>query len=251
MGEGDLNKKAPKCTQGTLVILHIENVTIPLVSLPPYIIPNLCVTSSPTFTQIPNQPFISLFSSQSTDPPQSDKPPTPIEESENKDTRFGGTFKDLEFDEEEDNFPYHMLMSMKQFKILNKNLNSIIKSQEDMGGSSVVSSLEIDGLLKVFEARMQVDIIANVETNFVKLNEAMSPRLSKLSTQESNNLTKITSQLNELKGFLMKSIYSSLITPDFLSQKFTQFEAILHKQLATLSLISSLLPTNAPPKLIE
>ena len=50
MGEGYLNQKAPKSTQGTIVILPIENVTTPLVSLPPYIIPIPFVTSPPTFT---------------------------------------------------------------------------------------------------------------------------------------------------------------------------------------------------------
>ena len=39
---------------------------------------------------------------------------------------LGGAFEDLEFDDEEKNFPDHMLLSMKQFKILNKKLNSII-----------------------------------------------------------------------------------------------------------------------------
>ncbi|CAI9281897.1 unnamed protein product [Lactuca saligna] len=67
---------------------------------------------------------------------------------------FGGTFEDLAFDEEEEDFPDHMLMSMKQFKILNKKLNSIISSQADMGGGSSLSSFEVDGLMKACEARM-------------------------------------------------------------------------------------------------
>ncbi|CAI9286329.1 unnamed protein product [Lactuca saligna] len=83
------------------------------------------------------------------------------QESENEEGGFGGTFKDLEFDEEEENFLDYMLISMKQFKILNKRLNSIIQSQADMGGSSFVSSLEIDGLLKAFEARMTGKVFPN------------------------------------------------------------------------------------------
>ena len=99
MGEGELNQDAPKSTQGTHVILPIDPVTSATVSLSPYIIPNPSITSSLTFTQILNQPFTTLFSSQSTDPPKSDDPPTPLEESENEDTGFGGTFADLEFNE--------------------------------------------------------------------------------------------------------------------------------------------------------
>ncbi|CAI9287720.1 unnamed protein product [Lactuca saligna] len=59
--------------------------------------------------------------------------------------------------------------------------------------------------------------IVDVLKIFVKLYKAMSPQLSQLSTQQMNNLTKITSQLTELKGLLMKSSSSSLITPEFLS----------------------------------
>ncbi|CAI9269877.1 unnamed protein product [Lactuca saligna] len=56
------------------------------------------------------------------------------EDDSNKATKgFGGTFENLEFDEEETDFPDHMLMTMKQFKILNMKLNSIIKSQAILG----------------------------------------------------------------------------------------------------------------------
>ena len=50
---------------------------------------------------------------------------------------FGGTFEEMEFDEEEETFPNYMLMTMKQFKILNKKMNSIIHSQAHMGGKSI------------------------------------------------------------------------------------------------------------------
>ena len=57
-----------------------------------------------------------------------------MDEYENEEVGFGGTFEDLAFDEEEEeDFPDHMLMSMKQFTILNKKLNSIIQSQDDRG----------------------------------------------------------------------------------------------------------------------
>ncbi|CAI9285071.1 unnamed protein product [Lactuca saligna] len=253
---------------------------------------------------------------------------------------FGGTFEELEFDDEEENFPDHMIMSMKQFKILIKKLNYIIQSQVDTVGNNSVLGMAIDGLLKAVEARLvskmsgmlkdsecriiekldhndqnselqvnsldtkffgtvkdlqavakerhtlfvldvkkvredvnfklqelreemtkevtvvqkdyaslhqKFDIIANVVTKFVPLYEAMTPQLSNLSTQETKNLTELSSQLTELKGLIMKSRSSSFITPKFFSQKFTHFEAILQKQLAHLSKISTLLPMDAPP----
>lgn len=97
------------------------------VSLPPFIIHVSNTTNSPTFATILNQPFITLFSSQSTDPPKS------TEDTDNKEGGFGGTFEELEFDEEEETFPDHMLMTIKQLKILNKKMNSIIQSKADMG----------------------------------------------------------------------------------------------------------------------
>ena len=46
---------------------------------------------------------------------------------------FGGTFEELEFGDVEEDFPDQMLMTMKQFKILNTKLNSILQSQADLG----------------------------------------------------------------------------------------------------------------------
>lgn len=111
----------------TQVIIETSNVNT-LVSLPSFIIPTVPISSSPTVTHIINQPITSLFSSQSTDPPKF------IDDTDTDDGGFGGTFADLEFDPEEEGIPDHMLMSGKQFKILNKKLNSILQSQADVGG---------------------------------------------------------------------------------------------------------------------
>ncbi|CAI9280794.1 unnamed protein product [Lactuca saligna] len=83
-----------------------------IVSLPPV----TSTTDLPTFHNIINTPFTSIFSSQSTDPP---KPTSPVDdtmmlENETDNEGFGGTFEDLKFDEEEENFPDHMLMTMTQ-----------------------------------------------------------------------------------------------------------------------------------------
>ncbi|CAI9261474.1 unnamed protein product [Lactuca saligna] len=61
-----------------------------------------------------------------------------------------------------------MLMTMKQYKILNQKLNSIIQSQADLGGGSSISSMEVDSMLKMCESR----IIAKV-SGMLKASETM------------------------------------------------------------------------------
>ncbi|CAI9270904.1 unnamed protein product [Lactuca saligna] len=90
------------------------------------------------------------------------------------------------FYEEEEDFPDHMLMSMKQFKIPNKKLNSIIQSQAVMGGGSSVFSFEIDGLMKACEARMvsrMSDMIKDLESRI----------LEKVDQNDQNTELRITS----------------------------------------------------------
>ncbi|CAI9261560.1 unnamed protein product [Lactuca saligna] len=102
-----------------------------------------------------DQPFTTIFSTQSTDPPH---PSSPIDETvaadvETDNEGFGGTFEALHFDQDEEDFPDHMLMTMKQFKILDSKLNSILQSQADVG-SGGVTSMEVDSLMKVMEGRV-------------------------------------------------------------------------------------------------
>ncbi|CAI9298591.1 unnamed protein product [Lactuca saligna] len=116
---------------------HVTSETF--VSFPPQITPIIPITSttdSPTFENIIKHPFTSLFSSQSTDPPTTTSPiqASIFMETENEYEVFGGTFENLVFDEDEVDFPDHMLMTMNQFKILNTKLNSILQSQADLGG---------------------------------------------------------------------------------------------------------------------
>ncbi|CAI9293423.1 unnamed protein product [Lactuca saligna] len=137
-----------------LLSLYLHTLYLPLLPL-----------SQPPFENIINEPFTSIFSSQSTDPPK------PMDECDNEEDGFGGTFKALAFDEEEEDFPNHILMSMKQFKILNKMLNSIIQSQANIGGGSSVSSFELDGMMKAFEARMVSKIPGMVKESESKILE--------------------------------------------------------------------------------
>lgn len=66
----------------------------------------------------------------------------------------------------------------------------------------------------------KIDIICDAVTKFVKLYERLSSQLTQLSTMESKNFGELFSLLKELKDLSIKPIYSSLITPEFLSQKF-------------------------------
>ncbi|CAI9297906.1 unnamed protein product [Lactuca saligna] len=61
---------------------------------------------------------------------------------------FGGTFANLEFGHEEESIPDHMLTFGKQFKILDRKLNSILQSQVDVRSKHSVSGIEVDVMLK-------------------------------------------------------------------------------------------------------
>ncbi|CAI9261907.1 unnamed protein product [Lactuca saligna] len=120
-------------------------------SLPPV----TSTTDSPTFQSIMDQPFTTIFSTQSTDPPNSSSPvaETMAVDEETDNEGFGGTFEALSFDKAEEDFPDHMLMTMKQFKILNSKLNSILQSQADVG-SAAITIKEVDSIMKEMESRM-------------------------------------------------------------------------------------------------
>ncbi|CAI9290473.1 unnamed protein product [Lactuca saligna] len=94
-----------------------------LVSLPPFILPTSTKsptsTHAPTFDNIMSQPITSLFPSQSTECPKT------VNDDETGDGGFVGSFDVIEFDPNEEDIPDHMLMSGKQFKILNQKLNSL------------------------------------------------------------------------------------------------------------------------------
>ncbi|CAI9286432.1 unnamed protein product [Lactuca saligna] len=124
----------------------IESTSLPQVT---------STTDSPTFQSIMDQPFTTIFSTQSTDPPNSSSPvaETMAVDEETDNEGFGGTFEALSFDKAEEDFPDHMLMTMKQFKILNSKLNSILQSQADVG-SAEITIMEVDSIMKEMESRM-------------------------------------------------------------------------------------------------
>ncbi|CAI9277340.1 unnamed protein product [Lactuca saligna] len=95
----------------------------------------------------------------------------------------------------------------------------------------------------------RIDIICDAVTRFVKLFESMSPQFTLISEKQDKHFGDLLGLLKELKELFVKPVPSSLITSEYFSHKFLQFEAILHKQLSPLTRISNLLPSmsDAPP----
>ncbi|CAI9271057.1 unnamed protein product [Lactuca saligna] len=171
-----------------------------IVSLPPQltpIIPTTPTTDSPTFEHIIKQPFTSLFSSQSTDPPTTTSPiqDSSFMETEHESEGFRGTFENLEFDEEETDFPDHMLMTMKQFKLLNTKLKSILQSQVDLGGGNSATSLEVDGLLKMLEGRIPLKVSGMIKDSESRL-------LEKIDLCDHSNEMRVNAQKSTFEGDL-------------------------------------------------
>ncbi|CAI9286980.1 unnamed protein product [Lactuca saligna] len=173
MGEDDSNKAARGKPSSV--------VSDSFISLPPQITPIVPITSttdSSTFANIISQPFTTIFSSQSTDPPTTT---SLIKDSfmdmENESKGFGGTTENLEFDDEETSFPDHMLMELR----------------EDMEKEISVVRTEIDSINK------KGDIICDVVMKFGKLYESLSPEITQLSTNDNKNFLEVFELLKELK----------------------------------------------------
>ncbi|CAI9303222.1 unnamed protein product [Lactuca saligna] len=183
--------KSPKTTKGDDqgIVIPTSEIIVPL---PPI----TSTTYSPTFENIINTPFTSLFSSQSTDPPKTTSPADETMENETDTKGFGGTFEALKFDDTEEEFPDHMLMTMKQFKIQNSKLSSIFQTQADIEGSSSVSSLEVDSMLKVFEGRVTTKVSGMIR-------ESKARVLEKVDFNDQTNDNRMSSQrkdfLHEVK----------------------------------------------------
>ncbi|CAI9282432.1 unnamed protein product [Lactuca saligna] len=112
---------------------------------------------------------------------------------------FGGTFKALHFDNFEEHFPDHMLMTMKQFKIMNSKLNSILQSQADVG-SDGVTSLEVDSLMKLMEGQV-------ISKAYGLIRDSESRVLEKVDEHDISTENRINSQradfVRELKDLKM------------------------------------------------
>lgn len=116
-------------------------------------------------------------------------------QTDNENEGFGGTFENLVFDEDEADFPDHTLMTMKQSKILNTKLNSIIQSQEDLGEGHSISSLEVDGLLKLVEGRISSKVSRMIRDFEARI-------LEKVDLCDQNNELRVNSQKSIFEGDL-------------------------------------------------
>ncbi|CAI9290625.1 unnamed protein product [Lactuca saligna] len=150
--------------QGTPIVVSSLFVTSTIstsTNLPPFVTTSLD-TNSPTFDNILNQPITSLFCSQSTEPLVThEEAHTSSDDDKNV---FGATFGDIQFDTEKEDILDNIILTGKQFKILNWKLNYLLKIQADGGGKHSVSNLEVDLMLKQQVGRL-CDAIYDVYRN--------------------------------------------------------------------------------------
>ena len=81
-----------------------------------------------------------------------------------------------------------MLMSGKQFKILNRKLNTIPQSQADSGAKNSLSGMEVDEMIKAAERRLLEKIDGNDQNNELQLKD--QGRNIDGALQELKNVTK-------------------------------------------------------------
>ncbi|CAI9298381.1 unnamed protein product [Lactuca saligna] len=204
--------------QGTPIIVSstFETSTIDTTTTLPPFVTALLDTHSPTFDNILNQPITSLFSSQSTDPPVTT---TEVHHSSNDDENVvDGTFGDIHFDPEEEEIPDNMILTGKQFKILNQKLNSLLQIQADGGGKHSElpedMSKDIEVAQKDYASiNQKMDIIVDAVTKFVKIYEVLGPKVDQMSKDEVQSFSEIKKLLTELKEIVSKPGSSPLITP--------------------------------------
>ena len=75
----------------------------------------------------------------------------------------------MHFDSEEEDIPDHILMSGKQFKVLNRKLNSILQFQADSGSKHSVSGIEVDVMLKAIEHRLEHKLVVIDKNNELRI----------------------------------------------------------------------------------
>ncbi|CAI9298986.1 unnamed protein product [Lactuca saligna] len=92
----------------------------------------------------------------------------------------------------------------------------------------------------------KVDIIVEALTKVVQWYQSLLPKFDGKATVGLNNCGKIDTLLRELNELISKYSSFSLLTPEFLTQKFCVFETTIQQDLAPLSHLISLLLTNTP-----
>ncbi|CAI9292929.1 unnamed protein product [Lactuca saligna] len=123
----------------TFVVTPPQPTSPPPTSVTP---PSSTTTFSPTFVGVIQEPIATLFSSQSTEPEKT------ITEAEADDDDVMVSFVELQFNLDEDDILDDLIMSGKQFKILNSKMNSILHFLADTGDKNSTCGVEVEYLLK-------------------------------------------------------------------------------------------------------
>lgn len=116
-------------------------------------------TTSPTFENIMEQSITSLFPSKSTNGPKS----ITVDDT-TKNGEYMGSFAEIQFDPEEENIRYHILMSGKHFKILNRKVYSLLQLQAANGGRRTISVIKVNVMLKDQELCLK-DTLDRIDKN--------------------------------------------------------------------------------------
>ncbi|CAI9283126.1 unnamed protein product [Lactuca saligna] len=166
------------------------------------------------FVNIIQQPITTLFRSQSIEEPQF------VNDDDMDGGGFMGSFSEIQFNSEYENIPDHMLMSGKQFKILNRKVNSLLQLQANVGGKNLVSALDVDVMLQDQEHQMldklnhmEEPADLRVKSQLISFNTAI-PELKETAKSLHILFVKdvetvrenINLKVQELKEYMMKDI---------------------------------------------
>ncbi|KAL7601073.1 hypothetical protein Lser_V15G24877 [Lactuca serriola] len=197
-------------------------------------------TTSSIFDHALQNPFTTLFPSQS---PENPPPSQQMSDPEVEGGAFGGILDDIPFDSDEEDIPDHMLMTGKQFKILNQKLKAIIQSQADSGRMSLISAMEVDVMIKGAEKRIMEKVYQTDKNNELRVkapgnNFTSAVQDLKAATKERHilfvqDVKKVREDVNfkiqELKSELAKDLQDVHTRQEDLQKQIVEISSQLHK----------------------
>ncbi|CAI9301956.1 unnamed protein product [Lactuca saligna] len=208
-----------------------------------------------------HQPIPSLFSSQS-NKRETNVPDYAYDDDDN----VMVSFAEIQFHPEEDNIPNHMLMSGKQFKILNNKLNSLLQIQADTGGRhskwtynniqheitkfrDVAKEHHILFVEEVQKSSWKVYVVVETIKKLAEYNNSFTTKVDVKNEFDSKVLLKLDEVLGNLKESMSKLDLSqqSTISMESISKMISSLEKSLKINLALILQLMSFLPTNCPP----
>ncbi|KAL7586161.1 hypothetical protein Lser_V15G40639 [Lactuca serriola] len=197
-------------------------------------------TTSSIFDHALQNPFTTLFPSQS---PENHIPSQQMSDPEVEGGAFGGVLDDISFDSDEEEIPDHMLMTGKQFKILNQKLKAIIQSQADSGRMSSISAMEVDIMIKGAEKRilekvdqsdknneLQVQAQGNNFTTTLKDLKAANKERHLLFIQDVKKVREdVNFKIQEVKSDIAKDLQAVNTRQEDLHKQVVEISSQLHK----------------------